>query len=111
MLFVRIRRRLRNLSSKFLIILSLFFILSFIIRSDRTTSLIKSERNHLQPRLYCILLNTHSTHERFVYANNITWGKRCDKIGIIRYRRLSKDDEGKLIKINLIKTLFFSRIS
>jgi hypothetical protein len=95
MLYVCSRRRSRQFFVKFLIILGIFIILSFLIRSrsNKTTILTRKES---PPRLFCVLINTRSTHERFAYMSNITWAKNCHKIGIIRYRRLQGSDNGKL---------------
>lgn len=96
MLFIRIRRRFRNRFVKFLITFCCFLIILFIIHFKSNPRKVINLKN-ADPRLFCVLLNTHSTHERFIYINNITWGKRCHKIGIVRYRRLPKSDEGKFI--------------
>lgn len=97
MLFVCGRRRSRNLFVKFLITLGIFFIISFIIRSDLVTTTVTSKKD-ADPRLFCVLLNTHSSHERFIYMNNITWGKHCHKIDIVIYRKLQQPDDSKLIE-------------
>jgi len=101
MLYVFGRRRSRNLFVKFLITLGIFLIISFIIRSDDVTTTVINKKD-AHPRLFCVLLNTHSSHELFVYMNNITWAKYCHKIGIVRYRRLQRSDDGKLIQSNQV---------
>jgi len=99
MLFVYGRRHSRNLFIKFLITLGIFLLISFIIRSDRATTVVISKK-YADPRLFCVLLNTHSSHELFVYMNTITWANNCHKIGIVRYRRLQRSDDGKLVESN-----------
>lgn len=54
------------------------------------------------PRLFCVLVQTQLTQERFVYLSNITWATRCHKIGIVRYRRMHRPDEGKLTELDEI---------
>ncbi|CAF0970861.1 unnamed protein product [Adineta ricciae] len=44
-------------------------------------------------RLYCILVHTHSSHERFIQLSNLTWGKNCYKIGVARFRKVQKSDD------------------
>jgi hypothetical protein len=109
MLFACGRRRSRNLFVKFLVTLSIFLIISFIIHSDSITITVITNRKDANPRLFCILLNTHSTHEQFVLMNNITWAKRCYRIGIVRYKRLQTFDDGKFDEIiNSIENSFKS---
>jgi len=91
------RRRSRIRFVKFLITLGIFLIISFIIRSNSITTTTVTSKENADPRLFCVIVNTHSTHEQFVYMNNITWAKHCHKIGIVRYRRLQNPDDGKLI--------------
>ncbi len=96
MLYVCGRRRYRVL--KFLITLAILLIISLLIRSDRKSTPI-SNRNNSLSRLFCIVLNTQSTHERFIYMINKTWAKQCDRIEIIKYRKLQEADEGKFNSI------------
>ncbi len=94
MLHVCGRRRFLQRFLKFLIILAILIIISFLVSSDRKLTII-SNRNNSLPRLYCILLNTQSTHERFIYMSNKTWAKQCDRMGIVKYRKLQETEDGK----------------
>ena len=61
--------------------------------------LIKSvNRDESSSRLFCVLIQTQPTQERFLYVSNITWARNCYKISIIRYKKLQRPDEGKLIE-------------
>ncbi|CAF3005026.1 unnamed protein product [Rotaria sp. Silwood2] len=94
--FIFGRRRFRNRFITFLTILGIFLIISFIIRTDPII-ITNINTKDIKARLFCVLVHTHSTHEEFIYLNNITWAKHCHKISIVRYKRLQTPDEGKLI--------------
>lgn len=96
MLFKLRRRRFRNRFFTFLVILSLFFTISLIIPSDPIIAAFTGRTDN-NPRLYCVILLTHPTHEKYVHVNNITWGKNCHRTGIVRYTRSKIADTGKLI--------------
>ena len=91
----RRRRYSRHRYFLFLLTLSFLFILSLIFRSDRTiiSEIANLYNNH--SRLYCILVHTHSSHERFIQLSNLTWGKNCYKIGVARFRKVQKSDDGR----------------
>jgi hypothetical protein len=95
MLYRCARRRSRNNFALFLIILGGFLLISFIIRSDPKATAVTSNEDS-EPRLFCVLVQTQPTQERFIYLSNLTWAKHCHKIGIVRYRRLQIFDDGKL---------------
>lgn len=77
---------------------TLLIILLFIRSNPKRTAIVKG--NASSARLFCVILSTHSTHERFVYTSNITWLKRCDSTAILRYRRSDNRDDGKFISIH-----------
>ncbi|CAF0826369.1 unnamed protein product [Rotaria sp. Silwood1] len=90
--YIFCRRRFHNRFVTFLTILGTFLIISFIIRSDPII-IANINREDIGPRLFCVLIHTHSTHEEFIYLSNITWAKHCHKIGIVRYKRLQTSDD------------------
>ena len=94
-----VRRRSRQRAIRwFIIAATLLIILLFIRSNPKRTAIVKG--NASSARLFCVILSTHSTHERFVYINNITWLKRCDSTTIIRYRKSENRDNGKFISIH-----------
>jgi hypothetical protein len=95
MLYICRRRHSRNRFVTFLTIFGAFLIISLIIRSGPIITE-TTNRKDASPRLFCILIHTHSTHERFIHLSNITWAKHCHKIGIARFRRVQSPDDGKL---------------
>jgi hypothetical protein len=95
------RRRFRNRFGTFLIVLGAFLIVSFIIHWD-TNLITVTNRRDSNPRLFCVLLQTQPAQERFVYLSNMTWAKKCHKIGIVRYKKLQSPDAGKLIGFSSI---------
>ncbi len=95
MLYVCRRRHSRNRFVTFLTILGAFVIISLIVRSG-PIRIRTANRKDNTPRLYCVLIHTNSLHEQFVYLSNLTWAKHCHKIGIARFRRLQKPNDGKL---------------
>ncbi|CAF3874308.1 unnamed protein product [Rotaria sordida] len=86
------RRRFCTRFVTFLTILGIFLIISFIIRSDPII-IANINRKDINPRLFCVLIHTHSIHEQFIYLSNITWAKHCHKISIVRYKQLQTPDE------------------
>ena len=78
----------------------MFLTISYIIRSDPIRTAITNQKV-IDPRLFCVLIDTHSKHAEFIYLNNVTWAKHCHKIGIVKYEPLSKfgvdDNDSKFI--------------
>jgi hypothetical protein len=97
MLYVCRRRHSRNRLVTVLTILGAFVIISLIVRSDPIRRRTANRKDNA-PRLYCVLIHTNSLHERFVYLSNLTWAKHCHKIGIAKFRRLQKSNDGKFMK-------------
>lgn len=94
------RRRSRQRVIRWFIIAVILSITLLLIRANpKRTALVTG--NISSARLFCVVLSTHSTHERFVYMSNITWLKRCDSTAIVRYKRSENRDDGKFILIQL----------
>lgn len=104
----RHHRRSRHRLMKLLIIPVILSIILFFTASNwKRSALVQGTAS--SARLFCIILSTHPTHERFVYMSNKTWGSRCDHTAIVRYRRLQNPDDGKFIVHH--RSSFFSVVS
>ncbi|UJR27468.1 hypothetical protein I4U23_008755 [Adineta vaga] len=94
MLYVCRRRRIsRHRYVLCFIILSFLFISYLIIHSDSNIIEEIANRYDNHSRLYCILIHSHSSHERFIQLSNLTWAKNCYRIAVARFRRIQRSDD------------------
>jgi hypothetical protein len=91
------RRRFHNRFVTLLAILGIFLIILFLLPSNpRIFTIARKQENG--SRLFCVLVLTDPAHTRFYYMSNVTWARHCHSIGIVRYRRLPRPDDGKLTR-------------
>ncbi|CAF2059422.1 unnamed protein product [Rotaria magnacalcarata] len=89
------RRRFRNRFVAFLTTIVICSIISFILGSN--PKIITNARNitnieKLGSRLFCVLVHTKPTHEKFLNFTDITWTKGCHKIIVVRHKQLPTSD-------------------
>ncbi|CAF3990750.1 unnamed protein product, partial [Rotaria magnacalcarata] len=89
------RRRFRNRFVAFLTTIVICSIISFILGSN--PKIITNARNitnieKLGSRLFCVLVHTKPTHEKFLNFTDITWTKGCHKIIVVRHKPLPTSD-------------------